>query len=267
MINVDDIDRCRARIFAARNASDLSLNDRHALDAATDVRVHCLEIYRDAFPVALRYYRFIAFRQVREKLEVSYRDRNGNDHARTVNTHKTIEDVLISVWEVQGFCADIAEMSGTWIYTDVCEASSSLAYFLMLHLGMKPEKTADGRKVSILELLAGLVSTMGVTPAAAEVVPDAPLDDLEPNDVNRKALIVRTLEAKESGASIETRKQLAVDLYFSGEKNIRHISRLTGLARGTVYKALQTAKLIPARSAPSAENSQAHDSSSNEPHV
>ncbi|TYB54372.1 hypothetical protein FXF51_47940 [Nonomuraea sp. PA05] len=253
MIKTDDIEQCRERVFAARNASDLPLECRDALAAASDMRVHCLEIYRDAFPIALRFYRFVAFQEVKKRLKVPYLDRNGNDCVRTVNTHETVEVVLADLWEVQGFCADIAEMSGTWVYTDAGAASSALTYFLMLHLGMKPEKTADGTKASVLELLAELISSMGVT--SAEVVPEAPLDDLETNAVNRKALIVRTLEAKESGAGIETRKQLAVDLYFSGEENIRHISRLTGLARGTVYKALQSAGLISRRAAPDAENS------------
>ncbi|WP_049558018.1 hypothetical protein [Nonomuraea sp. SBT364] len=237
MLTDDDIEFSRARILAARNAAELSTKSRDALDHADEVRVGSLEVHRGKFPVLLRHYVIVQFSEEYQVVEYDYQDEQGIERVGRRTTSRTIENAA-KVWEVQGFLPEVAEMSGSWVYEEATQAASCLAYLLMALLDKKPE-LEHAQETDLRDLLASVLATQALNIETTTVIPRAPRDELDETAANRNALEARALEAKNSGASTGLRKQIALDLYYAGDTNIRRLAMLTGLARQTVYRALE----------------------------
>ncbi|MEU7745466.1 hypothetical protein [Nonomuraea sp. NPDC049158] len=237
----DDIGLFRARILTARNASELSRHATDALRCADDIRVGSLEVHRGKFPIALRHYAIVRFLEEEQEQEQEYTDVDGERKVRRYITYEPVDHV-VDVWEVQGILPEVAELSGSWIYEEATAAASCLAYLLMKMLDATPA-FGDDRVTDLPLLLTAVMSSQAIGLRVTKVVPSAPRDGLDKQQADRNALVVRAIEARKSGASATLRKEIAVDLYHSGDTNVRRISMLTGLARDTVYKALRGAHI------------------------
>ncbi|MFI6786491.1 hypothetical protein ACIBG4_04090 [Nonomuraea sp. NPDC050383] len=240
----DDIDALRTRVQIARNASDLSRDVMNALNSAHEIRVGAIEIHRGKFPIALRHYAIVRFDEALEVQEENIIDSDGKTKVRQRTVAVTTEET-VHAWEVQGFLPDVAEMSGFWVYEDPKMAASRMAYLLMTLLDKKPGDDHED-EVDLSKLLLDVMSSKAIGVSGKRVIPRAPRDDVDKKHENKKALETRAIEARATRASTDLRKQIALDLYLSGEKNIRRISKLTGLARDTIYKLLKAKNLIKA---------------------
>ncbi|GAA2279324.1 hypothetical protein GCM10010149_23860 [Nonomuraea roseoviolacea subsp. roseoviolacea] len=244
----DDIDALRTRVQIARNSSDLSKDVINALKTAHEIRVGAIEIHRGKFPIALRHYTIVRFDQIFRVEEEDAVDSDGKTKVRR-RTVATRTEKTVHAWEVQGFLPDVAEMSGCWIYEDPEVAASCMAYLLMTLLETQPSENHE-EEVDLSDLLMAVMSSKAIGVSGERVIPKAPRDDATKKNDDKKALETRAIEARTMRASTDLRKQIALDLYLSGEKNIRRIGKLTGLARDTIYKVLKARKLIGAPSPP-----------------
>ncbi|WP_433435070.1 hypothetical protein [Nonomuraea sp. CA-141351] len=229
-----DIELSRARLLGARNTFALSRDAIEAIRSATRFKVSYLDVCRGEVPIIFRHYAVVRTSKVSNKIKEVVHDKKTNEariHERAV---ESVQEDQTDVWEVQGFLRDTPETPASWVYDNASAALSSFAYLLMNHLGisLQTDKTTD-----LSEVLTQMLFACGAE--TTDTVPRMPLDDNDVEAAELAALAAKAIEAKNTGTSTGTRKRIAVALYEHGETNIRRISSLTGLARDTVYKALQ----------------------------
>ncbi|GGK75854.1 hypothetical protein Sme01_51550 [Sphaerisporangium melleum] len=236
------IDLARARLESAANFTQLSPESQAVVKRAirTDFRQFELKEPKGTLGVGLH-----VLTCQREEKSVVERVEQVNIYTpekRSVpRLTSRLHDERHQVWEVRRHIHGSAPT--IWVHELPEEALRIYLYVLADWLGPDGASFLKGGSVSIEKLLTqAFFQTVDL---AGTTVPSPPTSTDESSDSAIAALEAEIIEERSSGASTKRLKELAVALYSEGGTNILRISRLTGLARDTIYRALDQQDVRP----------------------
>ncbi|TLP57010.1 helix-turn-helix domain-containing protein [Microbispora triticiradicis] len=236
-MDVADLELLRARVKAARNSPILSPTAINAIKTADTVDISHAEISNgQQFVIVRRYVLSRTWTRKSKALPVygnAYKvtDTPTGSYFTTVSG----KDHLATLWEVEQR-GRIIDSSASFLYEDADGALAAYLYVLGTAFQASEEKASPSQLVDLQELLGHIYrDTLRLTGAT---IPQGQPFLTPEGQSGRASLEARAIEARTIGASAALRKEIAARLYEQGERNIRRLSLLTGLARDTIYRAL-----------------------------
>ncbi|MEU8207539.1 hypothetical protein [Streptosporangium sp. NPDC049046] len=142
------------------------------------------------------------------------------------------ETRIVSIWEVEDR-RDLLYSPATFVFTTANEAASLHASLLAELVGREDLLKCEDIAPHLPDLFASYYN--GIANTSDPIRPQISLEekggDTDIDSLKAMAIAWRSDDRNPKGAL----KDMALDIYRSGERNIRSISRATGLARDTIY--------------------------------
>ncbi|GAA1024588.1 hypothetical protein Aple_009160 [Acrocarpospora pleiomorpha] len=234
-----NLDLLRARVQSARNYNDLSTDLAEAIRGARSVSIDSMVLGGERGSAILRIYSIATETEVRpgEKMAVT-RSWYMNGETKDLTVEEFLQKEIKKtrrLWEV----GTRGSARKSWFYEESDRALAAYMQVLRSYLGRKLNVDLNERHLTAEDVFkhvfADVFELQGI------VIPSDPRDNFtDPKAVNIGNLAAAAVEARLADSSTKIRKRIAVDMYRNGETNIRRISKLTGLARDTIYKELES---------------------------
>ncbi|MFF4196647.1 hypothetical protein [Nonomuraea sp. NPDC001831] len=212
---------------SARNVEEFPLVLLEHFSAATEVHSHEVKHSQDGASLELCRYDAIKYEVLR-----------GGSGSRSDKARPRVEirvPVTTTAWALV-YQQESPHPSRPYIFYEPTAAVAAHSYLLAEMLKVKDLQNSEDIRNHMSELLS--MQYLGVVDPSSPVRPAQVgfgiTEVMNTDALEREAAALRIHAA----GSPQVMKDLAVELYREGEHNIRHISRVTGLSRDTIYFAL-----------------------------